>query len=182
MDDIFSGFVIHYNENEISYKKEVQENFLAILKELPKESMDEVIKYYVYRTSVTINYQHCTQLFSLLEVAIHKEITTAKYACMCICWLENFDFQNEVFWVTSLNFIHRIIKFVDYKGVRDIMTVLLAKITLIPSKSSLSSKQINSLYVLIEYIFDRDAALLPAYFVLDEIQKKCAWQNGHWVC
>lgn len=180
LDDIFSGFVIHYNENEISYKKEVQENFLAILKELPKESMDEVIKYYVYRTSVTINYQHCTQLFSLLEVAIHKEITTAKYACMCICWLENFDFQNEVFWVTSLNFIHRIIKFVDYKGVRDIMTVLLAKITLIPSKSSLSSKQINSLYVLIEYIFDRDAALLPAYFVLDEIQKKCAWQNGHW--
>lgn len=87
--------------------------------------------------------------------------------------------------MNGLNCIRRIIKFINYKGVRDILGILLSKIALIPNKSSTPiSKQINALYNLIEYILDRDSKLLPAYLILDEIQKKSlaiVWQNGHWV-
>lgn len=105
--------------------------------------------------------------------------------CDFILGSPSFGFQNEVFWVNGLNCIRRIIKFINYKGVRDILGILLSKIALIPNKSSTPiSKQINALYNLIEYILDRDSKLLPAYLILDEIQKKSlaiVWQNGHWV-
>ena len=109
-----------------------------------------------------------------------------RLVCDYILSSPSFEFQNEVFWVNGLNCIRRIIKLIRYKGVRDILGVwLLAKIALIPNKSSVPiSKQINALYNLIEYILDRDSKLLPAYLILDEIQKKSVaivWQNGHWV-
>lgn len=39
--------------------------------------------------------------------------------------------------------------------------------------------QLKALYKVIEYIFDRNASLLPAYFIVTEIQKDYP-DNNHW--
>lgn len=39
--------------------------------------------------------------------------------------------------------------------------------------------QMKALYNVIEYIFDRNASLLPAYFIVTEIQKDYP-DNNHW--
>lgn len=39
--------------------------------------------------------------------------------------------------------------------------------------------QLKALYIVIEYIFDRNASLLPAYFIVTEIQKDYP-DNNHW--
>lgn len=44
--------------------------------------------------------------------------------------------------------------------------------------------QMRALCNVIEYIFDRNASLLPAYFIVTEIQKDYPDNNHwpHWVC
>lgn len=39
--------------------------------------------------------------------------------------------------------------------------------------------QMKALYNVIEYIFDRNASLLPAYFIVTEVQKDYP-DNNHW--
>lgn len=39
--------------------------------------------------------------------------------------------------------------------------------------------QMKALYSVIEYIFDRNASLLPAYFIVTEVQKDYP-DNNHW--
>lgn len=43
--------------------------------------------------------------------------------------------------------------------------------------------QLKALYSVTEYIFDRNASLLPAYFIVTEIQKDYPENNQwpHWV-
>lgn len=97
---------------------------------------------------------------------------------------DNLILENEIFWVNGLSFIRRTIHLIKYKEVRDVLAILLSKISLIPVKSSKPIRpQIFSYYQLIELILDRDASLLPAYLVLDEIQNKFFTPNpnGHWV-
>lgn len=55
----------------------------------------------------------------------------------------------------------------------------------IPSRLDASIQpQLKALESVIEYIFDRNACLLPGYFIVTEIQK--AYPDGknwpHWVC
>lgn len=94
----------------------------------------------------------------------------------------DFDFNNEVYWVNGFDFVRKIIHLVDYKGVRDFFTRLLSKIPLIPVQSKKSIyNQVDAFYKLLDYILDRNAALLPSYLLLDEIQKKApALDARHW--
>lgn len=39
--------------------------------------------------------------------------------------------------------------------------------------------QMKAVYNILEYIFDRNASLLPAYFIVTEIQKDYP-DNNHW--
>lgn len=45
--------------------------------------------------------------------------------------------------------------------------------------NSSTMPQMKALYNVIEYIFDRNASLLPAYFIVTEIQKDYP-DNNHW--
>ena len=49
--------------------------------------------------------------------------------------------------------------------------------------NSSTMPQLKALYNVIEYIFDRTASLLPAYFIVTEIQKDYPGSNHwpHWV-
>lgn len=61
---------------------------------------------------------------------------------------------------------------VDYKGVREIMKGCRDKIQTFPYNINLSIlPQMQAVEKVLEYIFDRNACLLPAYFIANEIQK-----------
>lgn len=68
--------------------------------------------------------------------------------------------------------IKKILSSVDYKGVREIMKGCRDKIQTFPYNISLNiMPQMQAVENVIEYIFDRNACLLPAYFIANEIQK-----------
>lgn len=71
---------------------------------------------------------------------------------------------------------------VDYKGVREIMKICREKAAKCFTKDLSSDElvQINALVGVLKHIFNRNACLLPAYFIITEIQK-CETFEMHWV-
>ena len=92
----------------------------------------------------------------------------------------NFSYQNEVLWRNALKLIRKIITQVDYKGVRDILGHLLSQFPKLPNTGyALDNIRRSHLEELILFIISPEENLLPAYFVLDEVQKKKSiWKNA----
>ena len=64
---------------------------------------------------------------------------------------------------------------IDFKGCRD-------KAQTIPSRLPTTIQpQLKSVETLLEYIFDRNACLLPAVFIINEINKADHKKCPHWV-
>lgn len=81
-------------------------------------------------------------------------------------------YANKTFWIETFRLIRDILSGVDYKGVREIMKGCRDKIQSFPQNISLNlTQQLKAVECVIEYIFDRNACLLPAYFIANEIQK-----------
>lgn len=80
--------------------------------------------------------------------------------------------SNKNFWIGCFQLIRKVIGGVDYKGVREIMKGCRDKTQTFPYDINLSIlPQMCAVEKVIEYIFDRNACLLPAYFIANEIQK-----------
>jgi mediator of RNA polymerase II transcription subunit 23 len=92
-------------------------------------------------------------------------------------------YQNPNFWIECFQTIRKIIGGVDYKGVREIMKGCREKAQTFPY--NLNSSNLPQMLVLVdvvEYIFNRNACLLPAYFIINEIQKVDTTKpDTHWV-
>lgn len=81
-------------------------------------------------------------------------------------------FENKNFWIEAFHAIRKFITSVDYKGVREIMKGARDKLQSFPNNIEFHSMpQLLAVESLIEHIFDRNACLLPAYFIANEIQK-----------
>lgn len=95
-----------------------------------------------------------------------------RMVCEQILLCEQLTFNNKSFWVECFQLIRKIIGGVNYKGVREIMKGCRDKIQTFPQ--SIGQNNVPQMLVVeevIEHIFDRDACLLPAYFIANEIQK-----------
>lgn len=82
------------------------------------------------------------------------------------------------------NLMRHIIGGVDYKGVREIMKGCREKAQTLPIRLDTGNlPQLKALQNVIEYIFDRNASLLPGYFIVTEIQKAYPESTNwpHWV-
>ena len=142
--------------------------------------LNTALRYYVNYTSELVGERQVNTLSGLLEYAVSKNLLPAKLVCEVVLSCPNLKFENQVFWNASYTLIHRIISFADYKGVRDQLKIMLDKVHTIPSSTNISSlAQLDRLYSVFEVIFDRNASLLPAYLVLDEIRKKM-YPKGRW--
>lgn len=87
--------------------------------------------------------------------------------------------SNKVFWIESFKLIKRIIHHVDYKGVREILKACRERAqNFKPILTKEKYMQFAILEDLIEYIFDREKCLLPAYFIANEVLKP---GPSHWV-
>lgn len=90
--------------------------------------------------------------------------------------------ENKFLWIETFYLIKKLLQNVDYKGVREIMKICREKAARCFTKDLCSDEltQINALVDVLKQIFNRNACLLPAYFIITEIQK-CETFEMHWV-
>ena len=101
-------------------------------------------------------------LLSLLELAVAKKVVGARQVCDALLNSEHLKPERGEFWIATFRLIRNIIGGVDYKGVREIMKNSIEKVKVFPKDSSpTTEKQVTVVRQLLEYIFDRNAALLP---------------------
>ncbi|CAB4065620.1 MED23 [Lepeophtheirus salmonis] len=95
--------------------------------------------------------------------------------------LENKDLSPRPFWIKTLSVLKALLPGVDYKGVREIMKIAIEKVLLFPPQGLEPSlvAPLSALENLLKYIFDREAALLPGYFIVNEILKSYP-ENPRW--
>lgn len=119
--------------------------------------------------------------FETLDLLVKRNVLSARAVCEQILSCEKLDFKNELFFVECFKMIKKLIGGVDYKGVREIMKGCREKANSFPVSLPTSIlPQLKSVIDVLKYIFDRNACLLPAYFIITEIQKQ---ENAevHWV-
>ena len=111
-------------------------------------------------------------LLCLLELAVSKKVVGARQVCDALLNSEHLKPERGEFWIATFRLIRNIIGGVDYKGVREIMKNSIEKVKVFPKDSSpATEKQVTVVRQLLEYIFDRNAALLPGKtFVFTENQ------------
>lgn len=127
------------------------------------------------------NLSNLRMFLGTLDLLVKDNVVGARVVCEQILSSEKLDFKNELFFVECFKLIKKLIGGVDYKGVREIMKGCREKANSFPSELSTSClPQLMSVCDVIKYIFDRNACLLPAYFIITELQKQ---ENAevHWV-
>ncbi|XP_076066358.1 mediator complex subunit 23 [Oratosquilla oratoria] len=111
-------------------------------------------------------------LSQILHNLISAGSVTPKQVCVALLANEHLTHDYDVFWMTSFVLIKKVISGVDYKGVREIMKMCLEKAKFLPPNIKCSQiPLINALCEVLELIFDRNASLLPGYFIVNEILK-----------
>lgn len=95
-----------------------------------------------------------------------------RMVCEIILSCDKLTHENKEFWIHSFQLIRKILSGVDYKGVREIMKGCRDKAVSFPYNISMSLvPQMLAVEEVLEYIFDRNSCLLPAYFIVNELLK-----------
>jgi mediator of RNA polymerase II transcription subunit 23 len=136
---------------------------------------------YLIKTATETNHSQLKLLLGTLNKMVNSNILSARLVCEQILSCEKLCFKNQLFWIECFHLIRRIIGGVDYKGVREIMKGCREKANSFPENLNSSVlPQMMALYEVLEYIFNRNSCLLPAYFIITEIQKPDN-TDVHWV-
>ncbi|KAL7643695.1 UNVERIFIED_CONTAM: hypothetical protein RMT77_005693 [Armadillidium vulgare] len=118
------------------------------------------------------NHLQAQLIAQILHYLAINKIISAKCVCFALLAHENLKPDNATYWVGSFKLIKLIIPGVYYKGVREIMKNCLEKARLLPAHLKHSQLEpANALCDLLETIFDRNASLLPGYFIVNELLK-----------
>ncbi|GAB0092218.1 Mediator of RNA polymerase II transcription subunit 23 [Sergentomyia squamirostris] len=145
---------------------------------LSNEQKENTVRQYLVKAATQTNLSQLKLLLETLSALVANAVLPARLLCEQILSCEKLMYQNQNFWIESLNLLKSSIATkrgtggVDYKGVREIMRGCREKAQTFPK--SLNSSNLPQMLVLesiIHYIFDRNACLLPAYFIANEIQK-----------
>ncbi|CAH4038427.1 mediator of RNA polymerase II transcription subunit 23 isoform X1 [Pieris brassicae] len=180
VEEAFSCFLVHQPGQDNEVLNMHLKKFSAIMASATAEYQDTIIRKYLALTAVLTNCRHMKKLIILLENLVNTNVIQARMLCDSVLSCERLKYQNAEFWIECFNLMRRIIGGVDYKGVRDVMKGCRDKALTLPVKlSSSTMPQMKAVHNILEYIFDRNASLLPAYFIVTEIQKDYP-DNRHW--
>uniref|UniRef100_A0A3P9PB18 Mediator of RNA polymerase II transcription subunit 23 n=1 Tax=Poecilia reticulata TaxID=8081 RepID=A0A3P9PB18_POERE len=117
-------------------------------------------------------------LYDCLAMAVETSLLPPRMVCVALISSESLEWERTRLWALTFKLIRKIIGGVDYKGVRDLLKAVLDKIQTIPiTVSSAIVQQLLAAREVVEYILDRNACLLPAYFAVTEIRK--LYPEGH---
>ncbi|XP_063241500.1 mediator of RNA polymerase II transcription subunit 23 [Bacillus rossius redtenbacheri] len=180
IEEAFSCFLVHRPEQEAERLQGCQQELQTLFAGAGSEHQEAGVRQYLLMAACMTNHSRLQQLLSLLETLVGNGVLTARLVCECILSCEKLQYQLSGFWVECFNLIRRIIGGVDYKGVREIMKGCREKAQTIPSTLNAAIlPQLRALVNVIEYIFNRNACLLPGYLIVNEIQKAYP-ENKNW--
>lgn len=146
------------------------------------EQQENGLRHYLSLTAGVTNQKRLQLLLTIVENLVGDNTLPARMVCEAILSSEKLVYTNEHFWIEGFCLIRRVIGGVDYKGVREIMKVCRDKAQTLPLRLNGNIlPQMHILENLLEYIFDRNACLLPAYLIVNEIQKGENSKWPHWV-
>uniref|UniRef100_A0A1B6D9V1 Mediator of RNA polymerase II transcription subunit 23 n=1 Tax=Clastoptera arizonana TaxID=38151 RepID=A0A1B6D9V1_9HEMI len=183
VEEAFSCFLVHQADFESERMHNFQTELQTVLTGIPVEQQEASVKQFLLQASTMTNLSRLQVLLGLLEGLVAIGTLPARMVCECILSCEKLQYQEADFWIECFHLIRKVIGGVDYKGVREIMKGCCEKAQTIPSQLNSSiMPQMKALEIVFEYIFDRNACLLPGYFITNEIQK--AYPEGknwpHW--
>lgn len=176
----FSDISVHRPDLEELSVKKFQEQMEIFFNSQTTESKEAALLIYITKCD-RANLTQLNLFFATLDLLVKNNVLGARVVCEQVLSSEKLDFKNELFFVECFKLIKKLIGGVDYKGVREIMKGCREKANSFPSEMSTSIlPQLMSVYDVLKYIFDRNACLLPAYFIITELQKQ---ENAevHWV-
>lgn len=176
----FSDISVYRHDEEVMKEKKFQEQMETFFNSQTTESKEAALLIYISKCD-RANSTQLQLFFNTLDLLVKRNVLGARVVCEQILSCEKLDFKNELFFVEGFKLIKRLIGGVDYKGVREIMKGCREKANSFPVEFSTSIlPQLMSVHDVLKYIFDRNACLLPAYFIITELQKQ---ENAevHWV-
>ncbi|XP_055535725.1 mediator of RNA polymerase II transcription subunit 23 [Wyeomyia smithii] len=160
---------------EDGYKK-----FATAFAAMPQELKESSLRQYLNYVAVIPHRNKVHKHMQVLNKIVGLNIIPARLLCEQIMSSEKLVYQNQSFWIECFQVVRKTIGGVDYKGVREIMKCCKEKALSFPSAIGASIlPQMLELTEVIEHIFNRNACLLPAYFIINEIQKP-DFQETHW--
>ncbi|XP_059485779.1 mediator of RNA polymerase II transcription subunit 23 isoform X2 [Neocloeon triangulifer] len=183
VEEAFSLYIVHKNETRGQKYATISEDLKKVFSSLNAEQQEVGVKHFLLLTAETSNLSRLQLLLSLLEQLVVESVLPARMVCEAIMTCEKLQYQRQNFWVECFKLISKILSGVDYKGVRSVMKSCKEKAQSIPADLNASiAPQLKALMDVLELIFDRNACLLPGYFIVTEIQK--AYPNNtnwpHW--
>ncbi|XP_053676099.1 mediator of RNA polymerase II transcription subunit 23 [Anopheles nili] len=169
--------------DEEEQKKRTEEGYKKIgtlFGAMTPEAKEASIRSYLGYVA-TVNHQNRVHNYlQVMNRMVALNIIPAKLLCDQLMGSDKLVYKNPCFWIEAFQLIRKVIGGVDYKGVREIMKCCKEKALSFPVNVSVNIlPQLLELLELIEHIFNRNACLLPAYFIINEI-KKADYQNMHW--
>jgi mediator of RNA polymerase II transcription subunit 23 len=179
IEESFSDISSFSPQIEESKLRDFREKIDTFFTQQTPECKEAALSIYISRCSEA-NYHQIQILYNTLDLLVKNNILNSRMVCEQILSSEKLDYKNELFFVESFNMIKKLIGGVDYKGVREIMKSCREKVNSFPTSLSANIlSQITSVCDVLKYIFDRKTCLLPAYFIITEIQKQ---ENSevHW--
>uniref|UniRef100_A0A6Q2Y1C4 Mediator of RNA polymerase II transcription subunit 23 n=1 Tax=Esox lucius TaxID=8010 RepID=A0A6Q2Y1C4_ESOLU len=172
IEEAFAGMFMDTPEDERTKLISCLGAFRQYWSTLPPDSHDLCVQWIVRFIHGQHSPKRISFLYDCLAMAVETSLLPPKMVCQALISSDNLEWERTQLWALTFRLIRKIIGGVDYKGVRDLLKALLDKIQTIPNTvSSAVVQQLLAAREVVEYILDRNACLLPAYFAITEIRK-----------
>ncbi|XP_062952280.1 mediator of RNA polymerase II transcription subunit 23 isoform X4 [Cynocephalus volans] len=172
IEEAFPGMFMDTPEDEKTKLISCLAAFRQFWGGLSQESHEQCIQWIVKFIHGQHSPKRISFLYDCLAMAVETGLLPPRMVCESLINSDTLEWERTQLWALTFKLVRKIIGGVDYKGVRDLLKVILEKILTIPN--TVSSAVVQQLLVareVIAYILERNACLLPAYFAVTEIRK-----------
>ncbi|XP_046366598.1 mediator of RNA polymerase II transcription subunit 23-like isoform X3 [Haliotis rufescens] len=174
IEEAFCNIIVHSEETDAWNSKYSGEKLKKLWQTIPQESQDIGLRTFVDLLHRQCNASRVNLLCDLLESMVENCVVAPRSICEALLTREGLSYSQPLLWNATFKLIRKIIGGVDYKGVRDLLRVILDKLqNSLPSDNVAVQPEVEVVTDVVTYILDRNACLLPAYLAINEITKVC---------
>ncbi|XP_074000494.1 mediator of RNA polymerase II transcription subunit 23 isoform X6 [Numenius arquata] len=172
IEEAFPGMFMDTPEDERTKLISCLGAFRQFWSSLSQESHEQCVQWIVRFIHSQHSPKRISFLYDCLAMAVETALLPPRMVCESLINSDMLEWERTQLWALTFKLVRKIIGGVDYKGVRDLLKVILEKILTIPNTvSSAVVQQLLAAREVVAYILERNACLLPAYFAVTEIRK-----------
>ncbi|XP_075564361.1 mediator of RNA polymerase II transcription subunit 23 isoform X14 [Pelecanus crispus] len=172
IEEAFPGMFMDTPEDERTKLISCLGAFRQFWSSLSQESHEQCVQWIVRFIHSQHSPKRISFLYDCLAMAVETGLLPPRMVCESLINSDMLEWERTQLWALTFKLVRKIIGGVDYKGVRDLLKVILEKILTIPNTvSSAVVQQLLAAREVVAYILERNACLLPAYFAVTEIRK-----------